>query len=158
MSRAGNRNRENRSRRRTAGVAALEFAIVLPMLISVVLGIVYYGVVFALQQALTLAAAEGARAALRYPLASNGGNAGSTVGPRVLAAAQTAQATLPVSIRSLVNSADIAQAIACTAPAGAVCVRVTLNLPTRTLLPTLPLVPVPATLTGSATVQLSPDT
>ncbi|WP_354679458.1 TadE/TadG family type IV pilus assembly protein, partial [Cupriavidus plantarum] len=49
---------ENRNRRRTAGVAALEFAIVLPMLISVVLGIVYYGVVFALQQALTLAAAE----------------------------------------------------------------------------------------------------
>jgi hypothetical protein len=36
-------------------------------------------------------------------------------------------------------------------------VRVTLNLPTTSLLPSVPLVPVPATLTGSAVVQISPD-
>jgi hypothetical protein len=36
-------------------------------------GITYYGTVFVLQQALTLAAEEGARAALRYPLTSTGG-------------------------------------------------------------------------------------
>ena len=150
--------RGNRNQRRTAGVAALEFAVVLPIFLVVVLGIVYYGIVLALQQSLTLAAAEGARAALRYPLSANCGTAGATVALRVPAAAQTAQATLPDSIRTLVNNTGIAQAVACSMPAGAVCVRVTLNLPTSTLLPSVPLVPVPATLTGSATVQLSPDT
>lgn len=150
--------RGNRGQRRTAGVAALEFAVVLPIFLVVVLGIVYYGIVLALQQSLTLAAAEGARAALRYPLSANGGNVGATVALRVQAAAQTAQATLPDSIRTLVSSTGIAQAVACSTPAGAVCVRVTLNLPTSTLLPSVPLVPVPDTLTGSAIVQLSPDT
>lgn len=150
--------RGNRDQRRAAGVAALEFAIVLPVFLALVLGIVYYGIVLALQQALTLAAAEGARAALRYPLTANGGNASATVDLRVLAAAQTAQATLPESIRTLVNRTDIAQAVACTAPAGAVCVRVTLNLPTNSMLPAVPMVPVPSMLTGTAIVQLSPDT
>ncbi|MBR7513626.1 pilus assembly protein, partial [Mycobacterium tuberculosis] len=37
-----------------------------PVLLVLMLGILYYGVILAMQQALTLAAEEGARAALRY--------------------------------------------------------------------------------------------
>jgi len=149
--------RGNATRRRHIGVAALEFAIVFPLLLTLVLGIVYYGMVLALQQVLTLAAEEGARAALRYPLTANGGTLATTIDLRVSAAALAARATLPESIATLVPSADIAQAVACSAPAGTTCVRVTLNLPTTSILPSVPFVPVPATLTGAAVVQISPD-
>lgn len=145
-------------RRHHRGVAALEFAIVFPLLLALVLGIVYYGVMLALQQALTLAAEEGARAALRYPLTSNGGTVATTIDLRVAAASQAARSVLPASVSSLISTSNPAQAVACTAPAGTQCVQVTLNLPTRSILPTVPFVPVPATLTGQATVQISPDT
>ena len=46
----------NAYRRRAKGIAALEFAIVAPLFLTLVLGITYYGTVFVLQQALTLAA------------------------------------------------------------------------------------------------------
>ena len=51
-------------RRRSRGATAVEFAVVLPVLLVLMLGIVYYGVILAMQQVLTLAAEEGARAAL----------------------------------------------------------------------------------------------
>lgn len=144
--------------RRDRGVAAIEFAIVVPLLLALVLGIVYYGTILALQQVLTLAAEEGARAALRYPLTTNGGTLSSTIDLRVAAAAQTARNTLPTSVASLVSSSSPAQAVACASPSGTQCVQVTLNLPTRSILPAVPFIPVPATLSGSATVQISPDT
>jgi Flp pilus assembly protein TadG len=149
--------RGSASRRRDKGVAALEFAIVAPLFLTLVLGIVYYGTVFALQHVLTLAAEEGARAALRYPLTTNGGTTASTLNLRVAAAAQTARAMLPTSMSSLVSSTNIAQPVTCTLPSGTQCVQVTLSLPTRSILPTVPMVPIPAVLTGSAMVQLSPD-
>ncbi len=149
--------RGNANRRRAMGIAALEFAIVAPLFLTLVLGIAYYGTVFVLQQALTLAAEEGARAALRYPLTSNGGTTASTLNLRVAAAAQTAQAMLPASLSSLISSTNIAQPVTCTSPSGTQCVKVTLSLPTRSILPTRPMVPIPAVLTGSAMVQLSPD-
>ncbi|KAF7960258.1 TadE family protein [Cupriavidus basilensis] len=139
-------------------MAALEFALVTPALIAIVVGIVYYGMVLALQQVLTLAAEEGARAALRYPSGAPADNAGAMQALRVNAAAATALATLPASIAALIPQAGVAQAVACASASGNVCVRVTLNLPTTRILPAFPMVPVPATLSGSAMVQLSPDT
>ncbi|HSX67538.1 TadE family protein [Nocardioides sp.] len=50
-------------RRDEAGAAALEFALVLPILIMMVFAIITYGYMFSVRQALTQAAAEGARAA-----------------------------------------------------------------------------------------------
>lgn len=146
------------TRARTSGVAALEFALILPLMLTIIVGIVYYGVVMALQQVLTLAAEEGARAALRYPSRASANTAAATQALRVSAASATAVAALPTSLASLLSSSNVAQAANCTAPAGAVCVNVTLNLPTSSILPTIPLMPVPATLTGTAVVQLSPDT
>jgi Flp pilus assembly protein TadG len=139
-------------------MAAIEFAIVFPLLFAVVLGIVYYGMVLALQQVLTLAAEEGARAALRYPLTSNGGTLATTLAQRVVAADQAARSALPPNLASRFPAGSLAQAVACTAPAGTQCVQVALNLSTQTILPAVPFVPVPASLTGTAVVQLSPDT
>ncbi|WP_420998128.1 TadE/TadG family type IV pilus assembly protein [Cupriavidus sp. 30B13] len=143
---------------RSSGAAALEFAILLPILLAIVMGIVYFGMVLALQQMLTLAAEEGARAALRYPSGAAGNNAAATQSLRVGAASATALAMLPTSIRNSISTSDIAKVISCANPGGSVCVRVTLNLPSNSILPVMPGVPIPATLTGSATVQLSPDT
>uniref|UniRef100_UPI003F86D4C4 TadE family protein n=1 Tax=Cupriavidus ulmosensis TaxID=3065913 RepID=UPI003F86D4C4 len=145
-------------RMRSSGAAALEFAIVLPILLTVVIGIVYFGIVLALQQALTLAAEEGARAALRYPSGAAANNAAATQALRVSAASSTALASLPTSISSLISAANVAQVISCANPSGSVCVKVTLSLSSSSILPVVPGVPLPATLTGSATVQLAPDT
>lgn len=46
-----------------SGAAALEFALVLPILLLILFGIISYGYIFSVRQALTQAAAEGARAA-----------------------------------------------------------------------------------------------
>ena len=49
------------------GAAAVEFAILFPVFFLIFYAVVTYGLIFAAQQTLTLAAAEGARAAVRYP-------------------------------------------------------------------------------------------
>ncbi|WKL13572.1 pilus assembly protein [Comamonas testosteroni] len=54
------------------GAAAIEFAIVFPIFFLIFYAIITYGLIFAAQQTLTLAAAEGARAAVRYPSAPSG--------------------------------------------------------------------------------------
>jgi hypothetical protein len=53
--------------RAASGVVAVEFAFIFPAFFLLFYAIVTYGLIFAAQQTLTLAAAEGARAAIRYP-------------------------------------------------------------------------------------------
>lgn len=53
-------------RSRQKGVTAIEFAILFPVFFMILYGIVMYGMMFVAQQSLTLAAEEGARAALVY--------------------------------------------------------------------------------------------
>ncbi|QEZ44253.1 TadE/TadG family type IV pilus assembly protein [Cupriavidus oxalaticus] len=144
-------------RRQAAGSAAVEFAIVVPLLLAIVIGIVYYGMVLALQQVLTLAAEEGARAALRYPSGVSGTGAAATQAARVSAASAMALGTLPTSISSAITPTNVAQAVPCASGSADLCVQVTLRLPTANILPAVPMVPVPATLSGTAMVQLSPD-
>ena len=56
--------REARPRRRDqGGAAAVEFALVLPLLVLLLFGIISYGVMLSFRQSLSQAAAEGARAA-----------------------------------------------------------------------------------------------
>lgn len=52
-----------RTRRDEGGAAALEFALVLPILLLIIFAIISYAYMFSVRQALTQAAAEGARAA-----------------------------------------------------------------------------------------------
>lgn len=61
---------------RQKGAAAIEFAIIFPIFFIIFYTVVTYGLIFAAQQTLTLAAAEGARAAVRYPTIS--GSSGTT--------------------------------------------------------------------------------
>ena len=53
--------------KKQSGAAAIEFAIVFPLFFLIFYAIITYGLIFAAQQTLALAAAEGARAAVRYP-------------------------------------------------------------------------------------------
>ncbi len=50
-------------RRRDDGAAAVEFALVVPLLVLLLFGIISYGVMLSLRQTISQAAAEGARAA-----------------------------------------------------------------------------------------------
>ncbi|MDO3564174.1 TadE/TadG family type IV pilus assembly protein [Ralstonia pseudosolanacearum] len=138
------------ARRGCRGVAAVEFAVVVPVLLLLMLGIVYYGVIFAMQQALTLAAEEGARAALRYQ---------STNAQRVAAAYTAVSSVLPTFLNGRVQTNQgSTPLVACQNVAGMQCLSVVLTMPLTTgnnpLLPAIPLLPVPSTLTGSAVVQL----
>lgn len=58
---------ESGSQRNSRGAVAIEFAFLFPAFFLIFYAIITYGLIFAAQQTLTLAAAEGGRAALRYP-------------------------------------------------------------------------------------------
>lgn len=55
--------REGRDRRTERGAAAVEFALVVPLLVLLLFGIISYGVMLSFRQTLSQAATEGARAA-----------------------------------------------------------------------------------------------
>ena len=134
------------------GATAVEFAIVLPVLLVLMFGVAYYGVILAMQQVLTLAAEEGARAALRYQTSNT---------LRVSAAYTAANTALPSYLSSQVTTNQSASPlVTCPTIASMQCLSVVLTLPVTTgatpLLPSIPLLPVPSTLTGSAVVQLVP--
>lgn len=137
-------------RRASRGATSIEFAMVVPVLLVLILGIVYYGLIFAMQQVLTLAAEEGARAALRYQ---------PTNAQRVAAAYTAVASTLPTFISNQVQTnQNSTPLVNCQNQAGMQCLSVVLTLPLTSgnspMLPAIPLLPVPATLTGSAVVQL----
>lgn len=56
------------------GAAAIEFAILFPIFFLIFYAIITYGLIFAAQQTVTLAAAEGARAAVRYQVGKTPGD------------------------------------------------------------------------------------
>ncbi|CAG2128744.1 TadE/TadG family type IV pilus assembly protein [Ralstonia mannitolilytica] len=141
-------------RRDRTGAVSIEFAVVLPLLLTLMLGITYYGLIFAMQQVLTLAAEEGARAALRYQPSNP---------QRVAAAYTAANAALPSFISAQVKTNQSATPlVTCPTMASMQCLNVVLTLPVTTgaspLLPAIPLLPLPDALTGSAVVQLVPNT
>jgi len=57
---------------RERGATAVEFALVFPLFFLILYAIVTFGLIFAVQQSLTLAATEGARSALNYVYEANG--------------------------------------------------------------------------------------
>lgn len=60
------------------GIAAIEFAVIFPVFFLIFYAIVTYGLIFAAQQTLSLAAAEGARAAVSFQPGLGGANAQRT--------------------------------------------------------------------------------
>ncbi|RYY98519.1 MAG: pilus assembly protein [Comamonadaceae bacterium] len=134
-------------RRRLAGVASLEFALVLPIFVLLIYGLIVYALVFAAQHTLVNAAAEGARAALRH----------GTIAQRELAACQVAR-DASGWITSVVGAAPecVVSADCTNAPCRRV--RMTYDYLARPLVPSPPLFAalVPERLQSSAVVHFIP--
>ncbi|MGF6723006.1 Flp pilus assembly protein TadG [Paraburkholderia sp. GAS41] len=141
--------------RRERGTAAVEFAMVFPLFFVILYGIITYSLIFVAQQNLTLAAEEGARAALNYQVASSVGNA---LAARTSAACTAAKGV----VTSLISSTTcVSSSAPCSYDGTMDCVNVTLtyNYAGKPLVPTLPLASfvLPASLVSNATVQLNPE-
>lgn len=148
--------RSRAGRRVQRGSMAVEFAIVFPLFFLVFYAIVTYSMIFVAQQSLTLAASEGARAALRY-------EAGATSTASALALRASAACTTATGLVNWLAGVAPCTATyaACSFDATMQCVNVTLkyNYASQPLVPSLPLIglPVPTSLIASAMVQLNPE-
>ncbi|WP_227242550.1 TadE/TadG family type IV pilus assembly protein [Paraburkholderia caribensis] len=142
------------ARRRQRGASAVEFALVFPLFFMIFYAIVTFSLIFVAQQSLTLAAEEGARAALNYQQAQT---VNAALDNRT-AAACTAAANLANWLAAKAKC-DASWA-PCTFDGTMRCVTVTLtyNYQSYPLVPPVPLfdVALPAQLTSSAMVQLNP--
>jgi Flp pilus assembly protein TadG len=131
------------------GIAAIEFALVFPLLFMILYGIITYVLIFLAQQSLALAAEEGARAALRYTTANRGTIACSTAQQLVAWLGPNVTCT-PVG------------PVACAYPANTTtqCITVTVSYPYQSyplvplLLGSLMKVAVPTILASAAVVQI----
>ena len=121
------------------GIAAVEFALVAPVFLLIVAGIVAYGMYFAIQVAVTEAAAEGARLSV----------AGLTATERATLANQAAAAVIN-SYKPMLTAAS-ATIIAAPSPGNALLFTVTVSYPYTNFFPVMaPLVGTPtATITVS---------
>ncbi|KAA1418489.1 pilus assembly protein [Nocardioides humilatus] len=86
-------------RREERGAAALEFALILPILVMLVFGVISFGYMLSFRQALSQAAAEGGRAAAVQP-------------------SGTASATRITAARSAINDALGSYGVTCTSGGG----------------------------------------
>lgn len=122
-----------RSRRRQLGATAVEFALVFPLFFLILYAIVTFGLIFAVQQGLTLAATEGARTALNYVYEANGSGA-KALTDRAAAAKATA-----TGLTSWLSNVQIPTPVsgACSYDATMYCVTVTVTYPYQSY----PLVP-----------------
>ncbi|RYX91650.1 MAG: pilus assembly protein [Comamonadaceae bacterium] len=153
------------------GLAALEFVFVFPVLFAIFYAIVSYGLIIATQQTLTLAAAEGARAALRYP--ANPSSVADSISKRVATACSVAKLQLQAFKGGLgtqgacassgtAHGVYVANAVCPYAGSGtAQCVTVTIryDYTANQLVPNLPggLLPMPPALQATAVVQINPE-
>ena len=128
------------------GAVAVEFALIFPIFFALFYAIVAYGLVFTVNQSLTLAAEEGARAAVQ--------DAPDTA-TRITRAQDTATGVLnwlPVAaITATATSAPCAAN-----PATCITVTVSYDYANYPIVPALPLlgIAIPANLSAAATVQI----
>lgn len=132
---------------RQCGAASVEFALVFPIFFSLFYAIVCYGFVFTIQQSLTMAAAEGARAAVRDASSdaqriTNAQNASN----QVLSWLASGSYSVTVAIGACVGDPSV----------NCVQVTATYDYAGHPIVPPLPLlgVAVPNALNAAATVQL----
>lgn len=130
------------------GVATLEMALTLPLLLAAIWGVISFGLVFTVEHTLAAAASDGARAAV----------ATATEPAATTAAATAAQDRLDSALGSFAPDAVVDAPVVgdCAAPAGARCITVTVRYPwaTSPIIPDLFAVVTPDELRSTATVQL----
>ena len=131
-----------------AGIATLELALTLPLLLLVIWAAISYGLVFTVDHTLSAAAAEGARAAV-----------GTVTEPEAIAAAAAAATDQLTALgghaaHAVVGAPSVTD---CAAPVGTRCITVTVSYPwgTAPIVPDLLEVVTPDVLTATSTVQLS---
>lgn len=149
------------------GVSAIEFAMVFPVLFLMLYGLLTYSLIFAVKHSLALAAAEGARAAVRFQTVSS-----DTAAQRKAAACQIAKNSIDwiTSIAgaascngsSVINIDVETYNGACGIPPantqGVQCIRVSARYSYNVLpiIPILPLIlPVPAVLESKSSTQIA---
>jgi Flp pilus assembly protein TadG len=142
------------------GVTAIEFAFLFPLFLAVFLGLVTFGIIFVLQQAMTLAAEEGARAAIAVNSASfdTPDEYEGEIRTRAEQIAANFLAWLPGGLKDFVDvnvGFDNATGLN-----GTVIVTITYPYGSNPIIPVFPLplvgeILVPETLTAQAQVQLS---
>ncbi|HXG28480.1 MAG TPA: TadE/TadG family type IV pilus assembly protein [Nevskiales bacterium] len=94
------------SRRGESGAAALEFAIMLPLLLLMIYGIVVYSYMFIVQEAITFAAQEAAEAAVKVDPAQDPADYEAAVRAEVVATATRVLDFLPPAQRERVLGSD----------------------------------------------------
>jgi Flp pilus assembly protein TadG len=147
------------SRRRQRGIAAVEFAIVFPVFFTVFYGLVTFALIFLAQHSLTLAAAEGARSAIRYQPATQA----IALASRSTLACSTAAGLvqwLPGAGASTSSVSCVVTSPPCLYDATLICMQVQMTYAYGQN-PLVPLIPfavavLPANLYGVATVQINP--
>lgn len=137
------------------GATAIEFAMLFPLFFIILYAIVTFSLIFVAQQNLTLAAEEGARAALNW-------QANTSMQTALVNRGNAACAAAKLVIASLVQSARCTSSSAPCGPNNTMqCVNVVLayDYQSSPLVPSLPLmnVTLPTSLSSSATVQLNPE-
>lgn len=146
---------------RQRGLAAIEFALVFPLLFLMLYGTFVYGYVFFLQQTIVFAAQESAQAAAKVPPELAGGGAAyeERMEDAIRAAATDSLAFLPSAAREAVLGSDGDGVLVNISPAAiGGTVQVTLELKPSDLLPviTFPVLgaipPLPQTLRAVGTV------
>jgi Flp pilus assembly protein TadG len=149
------------SRRGESGAAALEFAILLPLLLLMVYGIVVYSYMFIVQEAITFAAQEAAEAAVKVDPAQDPADYEAAVRAEVLATAARVLDFLPPAQRERVLGSDGSKVLVSVGPSpsgtGGV-VTVDLSFSFSGLFPQIPLPglgsvpPMPGTLVARGVV------
>lgn len=132
-----------------AGVATLETALTLPLLLGAIWAVISFGLVFTVDHTLSAAASDGARAAVGV----------SDEAAAVAAAHAAATDRLDSALGTFAPDAVVATPTVtdCVAPAGARCITVTVTYPwgTAPIVPDLFAVVTPDELLATSTVQLS---
>lgn len=95
-----------RSRRGETGAAALEFAILLPLLLLLIYGMFVYSYMFVVQEAITFAAQEAAEAAVKVDPAQDADDYDAAVRAEVVATATRVLGFLPPAQRARVLGSD----------------------------------------------------
>ncbi|MDT0203264.1 TadE/TadG family type IV pilus assembly protein [Nocardioides sp. AE5] len=137
-----------RRTRDESGASAVEFALVFPVLALLLFGIISYGYMFTVRQAMTQAAAEGARAGAVAPEGTAVDKASSAVNDAL------GGTGLKCGERGLVCTTALDSD--CDSASGGDCVKVTLTLNYKTFDPfKLPLVPMPGELEFTSQAEVN---
>lgn len=142
-----------------AGSSVIEFPFVLIFFIVMLWGIIQFGFLFTLKSALTMAAENGARAALQYQIANSLSRA-------EVARQGTAKQVALDNLRWLRNASAKVSAKPCTYNGNLVCFSVTTSypygryplVPPLLHFPIIGAVGIPKELQATATVQVDPNT